>query len=127
MPSGGEDETTPLPTARPTPLDQSLDKEASQKWEPLQEWCIRQNDRASGLNVVTAALVLWNAVDLECAINESRERGQWISDNLLAHLSPLGWEPINLTGDYVWKPAIGTEKHPIRQLRLPIGPDRPNP
>jgi hypothetical protein len=23
---------------------------------------------------------------------------------LLAHLSPLGWENINLTGDYVWRP-----------------------
>jgi hypothetical protein len=25
-----------------------------------------------------------------------------IPDNLLAHLSPVGWEHVNLTGDYVW-------------------------
>jgi hypothetical protein len=25
-----------------------------------------------------------------------------VPDHLLAHLSPLGWEHINLTGDYVW-------------------------
>jgi hypothetical protein len=26
-----------------------------------------------------------------------------VGDNLLEHLSPLGWEHINLTGDYVWR------------------------
>jgi hypothetical protein len=25
-----------------------------------------------------------------------------VAEHLLAHLSPLGWEPVNLTGDYVW-------------------------
>jgi hypothetical protein len=31
-----------------------------------------------------------------------REAGQLVKDSLLTHLSPLGWEHINLTGDYVW-------------------------
>ncbi len=26
-------------------------------------------------------------------------------DHLLAHLSPLGWEHVNLTGDYIWAAA----------------------
>jgi hypothetical protein len=30
----------------------------------------------------------------------SRRAG--ISDELLVHLSPLGWEHSNLTGDYIW-------------------------
>ncbi len=25
-----------------------------------------------------------------------------VPDHLLANLSPLGWEHVNLTGDYVW-------------------------
>jgi hypothetical protein len=25
-----------------------------------------------------------------------------VPDKLLTHLSPLGWEHVNLTGDYVW-------------------------
>ena len=25
-----------------------------------------------------------------------------VPDSLLVHLSPLGWEHVNLTGDYVW-------------------------
>jgi Transposase. len=34
-----------------------------------------------------------------------------INEQLLSHLSPLGWEHINLTDDYIWKcnriPASG--------------------
>jgi hypothetical protein len=28
-----------------------------------------------------------------------------VPDHLLAHLSPLGWEHVNLTGDYIWVSA----------------------
>ena len=28
-----------------------------------------------------------------------------VPDHLLAHLTQLGWEHINLTGDYVWSTA----------------------
>jgi TnpA family transposase len=86
-----------------------------------------QRHRASGLNLVVAAIVLWNTVYIERAVKALRERGQAISDDLLAHLSPLGWEHINLTGDYVWKPDSGTKQRPLRQLRLPISADEPNP
>ena len=61
-----------------------------------------QRYRASGLNLVVAAIVLWNTVYLERAIKGLREAGQLVKDSLLTHLSPLGWEHINLTGDYVW-------------------------
>ena len=71
-----------------------------------------QRHRASGLNLVVAAIVLWNTVYIERAVKALRERGQAISDDLLAHLSPLGWEHINLTGDYVWKPDSRDEETP---------------
>ena len=58
--------------------------------------------RASGLNLVVAAIVLWNTVYLERAIGGLRHQGQAVDDRLLAHLSPLGWEHVNLTGDYAW-------------------------
>jgi len=86
-----------------------------------------QRHRASGLNLVVAAIVLWNTVYIERAVKSLRERGQAISDDLLAHLSPLGWEHINLTGDYVWKPEGGTRRRPLRQLRLPIDAEEPSP
>lgn len=34
-----------------------------------------------------------------------RARGDVVDDGLLAHLSPLAWEHINLTGDYVVAPG----------------------
>jgi TnpA family transposase len=88
-----------------------------------------QRYRASGLNLVVAAIVLWNTVYLDRAVKalREREREQPISEDMLAHLSPLGWEHINLTGDYVWKPTVEAEIRPLRQLRLPIIVDDPNP
>ena len=46
-----------------------------------------------------------------------------VPDHLL-HLSPLGWEHINLTGDYVWSPAGKmTENHDgYRPLRPALDP-----
>ena len=58
-----------------------------------------QRYRASGLTLVTAAIVLWNTVYLERAIQAIRDHGQPVDENLLQHVSPLGWEHINLTGD----------------------------
>ena len=76
-----------------------------------------QRYRASGLTLVTAAIVLWNTVYLERAIQAIRDRGQNIDEDLLQHVSPLGWEHINLTGDYVWRQARRVEKGNFRPLR----------
>ena len=61
---------------------------------------------------VTAAIVLWNTVYLERAANALRGHGQAVDDGLLQYLSPLGWEHINLTGDYLWRSSakIGAGK-----------------
>jgi hypothetical protein len=59
-----------------------------------------QRHRASGLNLV-AAITLWNTVYLERAITSLRKQ-QLLDAALLPHVSPLGWEHINLTGDYIW-------------------------
>jgi hypothetical protein len=63
----------------------------------------QQRYRASGLNLVTAAIALWNTVYLELATQALRKAGYSINDALLQYLSPLGWGHINFTGDYVWE------------------------
>jgi TnpA family transposase len=78
-----------------------------------------QNHRASGLNLVVAAITLWNTVYLDLALGALRDRGEPIPDNLVRHLSPLGWEHINLTGDYVWNLNRHVGKGRFRQLRNP--------
>ena len=82
----------------------------------------QQRYRASGLTLVTAAIVLWNTVYLERATNAVRAHGQPVDDTLLPYLSPLGWEHINLTGDYHWRSSskIGAGKfRPLRPLAIP--------
>ena len=61
-----------------------------------------QQHRASGLALVTAAIALWNTVYLGRALDALRRQGEGVSDALLAHIAPLGWQHVNLTGDYVW-------------------------
>ncbi|WP_341318414.1 Tn3 family transposase [Paraburkholderia sp. IMGN_8] len=76
-----------------------------------------QRYRASGLNLVTAAIVLWNAVYLQRAVQAMLARGESIDATLLPYLSPLGWEHINLTGDYVWREDPKTRRGGFRPLR----------
>jgi TnpA family transposase len=76
-----------------------------------------QRYRASGLTLVTAAIALWNTVYLERAVQAIQEHGQTVDENLLRHLSPLGWEHVNLTGDYVWRQNHKARKGKFRPLR----------
>jgi hypothetical protein len=84
----------------------------------------QQRYRASGLNLVTAAIVLWNTVYLERATSALRGNGTALDDTLLQYLSPLGWEHINLTGDYLWrssaKVGAGSSGHCDRCHRLSV-------
>ena len=61
-----------------------------------------QRYRASGLNLVVSAVILWNTVYLSHAVAELRANGERVRDDLLAHIAPLGWEHITFNGDYVW-------------------------
>ena len=81
-----------------------------------------QRYRASGLNLVIAAIVLWNTVYLERVIQHLKDNGQTVNENLLKHLSPLGWEHINLTGDYVWRQSKVMEKGEFRPLQRQQNP-----
>lgn len=78
----------------------------------------QQRYRANGLNLVTAAIVLWNTVYLERATQTLRETGKPIDDTMLQYLSPLGWEHINLTGDYVWRQSKRVEQGEFQPLRM---------
>jgi TnpA family transposase len=60
-----------------------------------------QQHRTCGLNLLVTAIILWNTRYLERAVAVLRQTED-VPDRLLAHLSPLGWEHVNLTGDYVW-------------------------
>jgi TnpA family transposase len=77
-----------------------------------------QRYRASGLNLVIAAISLWNTVYLDRAILALGQQRP-VDDALLKHLSPLGWEHLNLTGDYVWHANKRVTAGRFRPLRFP--------
>ena len=58
--------------------------------------------RASGLNLVVSAIVLWNTVYLSRAVDSLRAEGHELPDDIIRHISPQIWEHINLTGIYDW-------------------------
>lgn len=76
-----------------------------------------QRYRASGLNLIVAAIIVWNTVYLQRAVAALGEHGIAIEDEFTAHLSPTGWEHVNLTGDYIWQAAGGPRKGSFRPLR----------
>ena len=84
----------------------------------------QQRYRASGLNLRTAAIVLWNTGYLDRTVATLTSNGGDIDPDLLRFLSPLGWEHINLTGDYTWPRANHIKPGKYRPLRRPARPQR---
>jgi hypothetical protein len=80
-----------------------------------------QSFRASGLSVITAAIVHWNTVYLDRAVRHLRAQGPTIPGDLPSNAAPLGWEHIGLTGDYVWgTPDRDTPFRPPHDVRDPL-------
>jgi TnpA family transposase len=64
-----------------------------------------QQYRASGLNLVIAAIVYWNSTYMADAIAHLQSVGTVVPDELMAHTSPVGWEHIAFSGDFLWDRA----------------------
>jgi TnpA family transposase len=64
-----------------------------------------QQYRASGLNLVIAAIVYWNSTYMADAVAHLRSAGTAVPDELMAHTSPVGWEHIAFSGDFLWDRA----------------------
>lgn len=57
-----------------------------------------QLQRASALNIIINAISIWNTLYLTKAV-EYQKRSDSFNEELLHHMSPLGWEHINLLGE----------------------------
>ena len=68
--------------------------------------------RASGLDLLVAAVILWNTRYLQVAA-----ANVGVGADTMRHVAPLGREHLSLTGDYAWdaeeQPALG-ELRPLR-------------
>jgi hypothetical protein len=71
--------------------------------------------RTSGLNLVVAAVMLWNTRYLALA---AADLG--VAPEIMRHVAPLGWEHLSLTGDYAWDAP--TSPPPAKSVRSGPGP-----
>lgn len=76
-----------------------------------------QLNRANGLNLLVGLIVYWNTTYIEEIVNRLRMNGEIIEEEYLKHVSPLGWEHIIITGDYIWSTLAETEIGALRPLR----------
>lgn len=73
----------------------------NRQWRFTDRSLENQQYRASGLSLLIAAIAYWNTVYLGRAADHLRYSGHQIDENLLAHVSPMGWSHIGFTGDYL--------------------------
>jgi len=85
-----------------------------------------QQRKASGLNLVLAAISLWNTVYLQKAIQALADAANPVPEEVIPHLSPLGWEHITLTGSYHWRkfPSNFNKLRACVHSRLPASKTR---
>ena len=79
-----------------------------------------QRYRASALNWLVAAIILWNTVYVQRALEHLRKLGIEPTPDDLTHFSPLGWEHINLTSDYQREAEESTNPNQFGPLRIRV-------
>lgn len=63
---------------------------------------VSQHYRLAGLNLLAAIIIYWNTKHIGFAVTKRHKSGLTTPDELLCHVSPLGWAHILLTGEYRW-------------------------
>ncbi|NKB84535.1 transposase [Ochrobactrum grignonense] len=61
------------------------------------------------------AIVYWNTLYLEPAFAELNREGTITPPEIIKYITPLGWQHISLTGDYIWTPTDGLDLRPLRK------------
>lgn len=74
-----------------------------------------QLQRASALNILINAISVWNTVYLGKATELLQSKGM-LREDLLKHISPLGWEHINFLGEYRFDQKDVTNLESLRSL-----------
>jgi TnpA family transposase len=76
-----------------------------------------QQTQANCLNLVTNAIVLWNTVYLQAAVEQLKSEGVEIKDEDLNHISPARFAHINPYGRYYFNTEENLNRKGLRALR----------
>ena len=76
-----------------------------------------QEDQPGALGLVVTAIVLWNTIYMDAALDRLWAEGFDVRDEDVARLSPLGFDHINMLGRHAFslpEPVAGGELRPLR-------------
>lgn len=85
--------------------------------EPRERTIQHQLQRASALNIIINSIGIWNTLHLTKVIEYQKRTGSF-KEELLHHISPLGWEHINLLGEYHFNSEKVVTLDALRPLKL---------
>lgn len=77
-----------------------------------------QEDQLSALGLVTNAVVLWNTMYIQKALDKLIQDGLVINDEDVARLSPLQYKHINVLGHYSFNLSEEVVRGELRKLHL---------
>jgi TnpA family transposase len=78
-----------------------------------------QEDQLGALGLAVNAIILWNTIYMDAALDQLRTEGFPVRDEDVARLSPLGHEHINMLGRYAFilpEPVARGELRPLRSI-----------
>lgn len=87
--------------------------------EVRQKYREGQEDQLSTLGLVVNAIVLWNTLYLDAALNHLRQTGVEVREEDIARLWPLGWEHINFLGRFSFALSERVARGEMHPLSLP--------
>jgi hypothetical protein len=79
-----------------------------------------QLNRASSTMLLVAMLSAWNTGYLDKVVTTLRATGEEIPEEYLSHVSPLGWQHVNLLGRYEFDLEQAFPLHDLRPLRKSV-------
>ena len=78
-----------------------------------------QEDQLGALGLVVNAIILWNTIYMDAAIDELRQEGFDVRDEDVARLSPLSHGHLNVLGRYAFTLPETVARGELRPLRRP--------
>ncbi|CAO3460023.1 Mobile element protein [Azospirillum argentinense] len=78
-----------------------------------------QEDQLGALGLVVNAIILWNTIYMDAALDQLRAEGFDVRDEDMARLSPLAHEHINMLGRYAFTLPEPVARGELRPLRSP--------
>lgn len=88
-----------------------------QKGEVRQRYREGQEEQLGALGLVVNAMVLWNTLYMNEALEDMRARGMTVLPEDVERLSPLGYDHINLLGRYTFHLSEEIRQGALRPLR----------